>query len=269
MNLLYLIHHQLISRDLVDFVANVAKQTKSSVTLLVVADDQQALAAAKRGIAEAEECFEDLPLNTKLSTGDPLKTMLKEVEEGEYDILLLNVQQRQRLVPSVYRFLSQRIINQSPIPVMLVREHNLKFERVLVCTSGQDLSEPVVRLSAMLAGPARLKATLLYVSGAVPSMYTGMDEIEETMEELLVTDTPLSHHLRRMAELLAVHQVEAQLEIRHGDVVNAILEEAQEEDYDLIVVGTPERISLASLLLGNVTQQIINRAKSAVLICKS
>lgn len=269
MKLLYLIAHQKISGRVVNFVASVAKQTGSSVTLLVAADDQKALEAAKRSIADAEECFKDLPLATRLCTGDPVEVMLKEVAAGDYDILLLNVRRRHRLVPSGYRFLSQRIINRCPIPVMLVRKHNLKFERVLICTGGQEISEPVVKLSALLAGPARLKATLLYVHGAVPSMYTGMDEIEETMEELLATETPLSHHLRRMAELLDEHQVEGQLEIRHGDVASVILQEADQEDFDLIVVGASEGVSLASLLLGNVTQQIINRAKSAVLICKS
>lgn len=269
MKLLYLVAHQKISEGVVSFVAKVARQTQSSITLLFVAEDEQALESAENNLTRVQNALGDVLLTIKLTSGDPLEVVLEEMETQEYDMLLLNVRPRQRLVPSAFRFLSQRIINRSPIPVMLVREDNFKFEQILVCTGGQNISEPLVKLSAVLAGKAKLKATLLYVRGAVPSMYTGMGEIEETLEELLETDTPISKHLRQMAEVLAEHDVDAQLEIRNGDVVSAILKEAHEGDYDLIVVGASGRVNMASLLLGNITQQIINRAKSAVLVYKS
>jgi universal stress protein A len=113
-----------------------------------------------------------------------------------------------------------------------------------------------------------LTATLLYVAGAVPSMYTGMDEIEERLDEVLETDTPLAKHLRMSAELLAKNNIEAQVEFRHGDVAESIILEAEEGDHDLIVLGTSGSNTFAGMLLGNVTQQVINRAKCAVLVVK-
>jgi nucleotide-binding universal stress UspA family protein len=151
---------------------------------------------------------------------------------------------------------------------MLVRHVSRKLERMLVCTGGLEISDPVVNLSAKLADQAGLKATLLTVSTAVPSMYTGMEEIEETLEELLETDTPVAQHLRHSAEQLTKSGVPAEIKIRHGDVVEAILEETLEGNYDLVVLGETEGATLRGLLLGNVTQQIINRAPSAVLISK-
>ena len=109
-----------------------------------------------------------------------------------------------------------------------------------------------------------MKATLLHVAGAVPSMYTGLDEMEETIEELLVTDTPLAQHLRQCAGYFTEHDIAAEVEIRHGDVVEAILEEAEEGEYDLIVLGESGARKFRGMLMGNVTQQMINRAASAV-----
>jgi nucleotide-binding universal stress UspA family protein len=182
--------------------------------------------------------------------------------------MLFGVRPRKRVIPSQFRRLSQKIIRQADVPVMLVRDECQSLEKILVCSGGQEISAPVVELSSKLAGRAGLKATLLTVSPSVPSMYTGMAEIEETMEELLETETPMAQHLRASAELLTGRGIEAEIEIQHGDVVEAILEEANVGGYDLIVLGAAEGMTWRGLLLGNVTQQIINRAASAVLVVK-
>ena len=172
------------------------------------------------------------------------------------------------MIPSKFRLMIQKIIKQSEIPVLLVRKSSENLDRMLVCTGGLEISEPVVSLSARLAGQVGMQATLLTVSAPVPSMYTGMDEMEETLEEVLETETPLSLHLRKSAEMLTKSGINAEIKVNHGDVVEAILEEAGSALYDLVVLGSTEGWTLRGLLLGNVTQQIINRAPCAVLVVK-
>jgi len=268
MKFLYFVARESIPESVVAFTAGIVKRTDSTVTMLVVAKDTESLENLQEGIAAAERGFGKVPLEVKTGVGDPCDLMEREIEANGYDMVIMYVRQRRRVLPSSFRFLSQKIIKLSPIPIMLVRKTNLKLERLLICTGGQDISEPVIRLSAKLAGMAGLQTTLLYVSGVVPSMYTGMNVMEETLEDLLGTDTPLANHLRACAELLSENNVKAEIEIRHGDVAGSILNEAKEEKHDLIVLGSSENNSLAGMLLGNVTQQIINRAESAVLIVK-
>lgn len=267
MKLLYLSVDQLISDKVSTFVSDMADRTETSVTLFAVVDHEKHQEKVQERIKEVKKVFK-APLEVKLETGDAIPLILKEIEIGDYDIAVMGLRQRRRMVPSAYRLLSQKIIRQSPIPVMLVREASCKLERILICTGGQDISVPVVKFSADLARAAGLKTTLLYVAGAVPSMYTGMDEIEERLDELLETDTPLAKHLRTSAEVLAKNNLDAHVELRHGDVAESILLEAEKGDYDLIVLGTSGSSTLAGMLLGNVTQQIINRACCAVLIVK-
>lgn len=267
MKFLYLSVDQMISSQIAAFVSDVAKRTRSSVTLFVIADKEKAVDKIQKQISEIEEVI-TVPLEVKLEKGDSISLILEEIATGDYDIAIMGIRQRRRVVPSAYRMLSQKIIKQSPIPVMLVRDTDPKLERILICTSGQVISEPVVEFSANLAGMAGLKATLLYVTGAVPSMYTGMVEMEEKLEKLLETDTPLAKHLRVSAEVLAQKNVEAQIEIRHGDVAETILQEAEKGSYDLIALGISGSNTLTGMLLGNVTQQIINHACCAVLIVK-
>jgi nucleotide-binding universal stress UspA family protein len=268
MKFLLLAINQSLDIPHLDYSVDVAKRTGSSMTMLVITKEEIPPEKTKEFLAGVQGRFLDVPHEIKFTVGNPRQLMLNEIEDENYDLVIMGIHPRRRVVPSAYRLLSQKIIKQSPIPVMLVREADPRLERILICTSGQDISEPVVEFSANLAGTAGLKATLLYVTGAVPSMYTGMYEMEEKLEKLLITDTPLANHLRTSAEVLAENNVEAQIELRRGDVAESILQEAEEGDIDLIVLGVSGSNILTGMLLGNVTQQIINHACCAVLIVK-
>jgi nucleotide-binding universal stress UspA family protein len=268
MKFLLLTIYQSLDVPHLDFSVDVAKRTGSSMTMLVITKEAIPPKKSKEFIAGVKQRFLNVPHEIKFAVGDPLQLMLNEIEVENYDVVIMGIGQRRRVVPSAYRVLSQKIIKQSPIPVMLVRATDPKLERILICTGGQDISDPVVKLSANFAKAADLKATLLYVTGAVPSMYTGMYEMEEKLEKLLEKDTPLANHLRTSAEVLAENNVEAQIELRRGDVAESILQEAEEGSYDLIVLGISGGKALTGLLLSNVTQQIINHACCAVLIVK-
>lgn len=268
MKILYVVANQKISQAVVGFTKQVAQRTDSSITFLVIAEDEENLEDVQHSISDAEEIIGDVLVSTLQMTGKAVPLILEEIEEGGYDLLVMGVGRRRRLVPSSFRLLSQKVIKFSPIPVMLVRDACLDFDRMLICTGGGKISEPVVAFSAELAKAAGLKATLLYVTGAVPSMYTGMDEVEETLDKLLETDTPIAKHLRASAEVLMENLGEADVKIRHGDVAETILQEGKEAKCDLIVLGATGGGTVAGMLMGNVTQQIINRAKSAVLIIK-
>ncbi|HAY83557.1 MAG TPA: hypothetical protein DCY42_01160 [Chloroflexi bacterium] len=269
MKLLYIVADQSVVPSVADFVSQVARKMEASLLVLVAAEKEQTLAEAEASFANVCQTFDGLPYTAKFVLGDPVSSMNAELEKESYQMILMGVRRRQRLIPSHFRLVSQRIIKHSPIPIMLVRDIRGKLERMLVCTGGLDISEPVVDLSAKLATKTGMEATLLTVSAAVPSMYTGMMEMEETLEELLETETPLAQHLRHSAEILAKSGIPAQIKVRHGDVVEAILAETAEGQYDVLVLGETQSQTLRGLLLGSVTQQIINRAPSAVLISKS
>jgi nucleotide-binding universal stress UspA family protein len=100
-------------------------------------------------------------------------------------------------------------------------------------------------------------------------MYTGLGTIEETLPELLQTDTPAARHLRWGAEILDQLGLRAELELRHGVAAEEILREALEGDYDLIVIGARYVASrLRGLLMGDVTRQIVDRAPCPTLVVR-
>jgi hypothetical protein len=54
----------------------------------------------------------------------------------------------------------------------------------------------------------------------------------------------------------------------HEDVVEGILQEAQEGEYDLLVIGASEEWTLKNLLGGAVPDEVANRAPCSVLMVR-
>jgi len=253
----------------VGFGGMIARITRSPVGLLHVVRRKEDQEAGERVLIAARKMLSGLTVDARIRRGDPTRRILVEVEDCGYDLVVVGARQPTRLTEHVLGSVTQQVIRRVPISVLVARQAGPSLERVLVCTSGANVAEPVVELGAWLAGAAHARTTLLHVSSPVPSMYTGLDEIEETLPELLQTDTPLARHLRRSAKILARHQVTATLKQRHGVAADEILHETLEGNYDLIVIGASGTAGrLREWLLGNVTRQVVEHAQCSVLVVK-
>ena len=98
-------------------------------------------------------------------------------------------------------------------------------------------------------------------------MYTGLDQIDETVEELLQTDTPFAQHLRRGVEILEENELDSEVKIRHGIPIEEIVRETQINNYDLVIIGCSKvNEGLKEMLLGNLTIKIIDKIDLPVLV---
>jgi nucleotide-binding universal stress UspA family protein len=165
--------------------------------------------------------------------------------------------------------LDQDITSHSLKSVLVVKERCSDLKRVLICTCGKDIANPVIEFGAYLAHSTQAKATLLHVTSSVPSMYAGLKKLDEHLLDLLKTDTPVAQHLRTAAAHFEQKGVDAQLILRHGSVQEEILREAQSGDYDLIAIGgSKSAASLKGWLIGDVTQEIVGQAECPVLVVR-
>jgi nucleotide-binding universal stress UspA family protein len=247
----------------------IAHITKSPVTLLHIVRRKEERAAGDRILAFAREMLPGLTVKTRIRRGDPTGMILAEVQEGGYDLVVVGAPQAVGVTQRLWSSVSLQIIRRAPTSVLVVGQDRPGLERILICTGGLDLAEPVIEIGAWLAGVAHAQATLLHVVSPIPSMYTGLDEIEETLPELLQTATPIAHHLHHGAEILTRHQVTAELKLRHGVVADEILREAHTGNYDLIVIGVARTANrLKRWLLGDVAREIVDHALLPVLVAK-
>ncbi len=269
MKILIYVSSQSNSKPAVQFGGLIARQTQSPVTLLTVIDESQNLDTAYQALDTARWWLPDLEPSTSVRIGAEINAILEEIDSGDYDLVVLKARQAYQIKDFLTTKIGQRVARQAPISVLVVKQRQPQLNRILVCTSGVDVADPVIEMGSQLAQASEAKLTLLHVTGAIPSMYTGLPKIEEHLPEILQADTPMARHLRHAVTMLAKQQIEAELELRHGAVANEILIEAQAGDYDLIILGASRASThLTGWLMGDVTYQIINGAQCPVMVVR-
>jgi len=246
----------------------IARQFESEITLLHVLDKKKVEGDRDRGeklLQQANKVLVLDPGSRKVRCDNIVKRILKEAQQGEYDLVIITVSRiGEHAQPSS---IHRALLKQLPCCLLVVKNPRSETHRMLICTGGLKMTEPLVDVGAKFAVALEADVTLFHVAANVPSMYTGLKTIEETLSELLETDTPIARHLRRGAEILAEHQVEAEIKLRHGSAVYEIVREIDLEDYDMVVVGASGADTmLKEWLYGNLTQEIVDAVGIPILV---
>ena len=100
-------------------------------------------------------------------------------------------------------------------------------------------------------------------------MYTGLDQMGETLSDLLQTNTPTAQHLRDCASLLESEQIDAEIELRHGTPTQEILRDIERNKYDLLIIGAAKRNSINRVLVDDVSIQLASKAPLPVLVVRN
>jgi nucleotide-binding universal stress UspA family protein len=269
LNILCFAYRKPFTAHALEFAKLIAKQPKSNLHLLYVSKFETGKQRGEAALREAQKQLEGLNVSVHVEAGKPFPYLAQYVEEYKIDLLVVGSLPRGGLLGERRQKAIAKLVSKSPVSTVVVRQSPQEIKDILICTGGLPIGEAVIKEGAELAKSLGAKATLLFVAGSVPSMYTGLAEVEEEMHELLKTDTPIAKCLRRGAEIINSYGVEGELELRHGVVTEQILRESDIRKVDLIVIGASRSASdLRGLLLGDVTQEVVNGANVPVLIVK-
>jgi nucleotide-binding universal stress UspA family protein len=247
----------------------VAGAVSSSVDALVVVPKDGHLDDAQAIAAQASLDMGEIQPRILIEEGDASQVIKKVLTTEIYQLVIVNAERILRLTKTVD--VDPLLIKQSEISLLISKKPKPKIDRILLCTACKENDHQLIRQAAMLAASLEAEVTMLHVfAGAVPTMYAGLDQIDETVEELLQTDTAYAQHLRKGVEILTENQVKSEVKIRRGMPIEEIVRETQIENYDLAVIGTSDfRLGLKEMLMGNLTNKIIDRVELPVLVVGS
>jgi nucleotide-binding universal stress UspA family protein len=142
------------------------------------------------------------------------------------------------------------------------------FHHILVPTDGSETSIRAGKLAIRLAACQEACLTLVYVvDDAVTGELAGASGqgARQVQADLEKSGQRYLDYLSRLAAAaeLAVNQV-----IRHGEPYKEISELASEQNVDLIVIGQVGSRGLRRVLIGRVTERVIEHAPCPVLVVK-
>ncbi len=145
------------------------------------------------------------------------------------------------------------------------------FGSIVVGTDGSETAGEAVRQAITLAKP--LGAKLQIVSAYEPVSDTRLrEEAQQTPQDLQWMVNPredVEATLREAAEVASEAGVTAETFARQGDPADAILDVAEENGSDLIVVGNKGMTGAKRFLLGSVPNKVSHHAPCSVLIIRT
>jgi nucleotide-binding universal stress UspA family protein len=252
----------------VKFGGLIVELLDSQVALMTVRSSSQPPQIGNSVLDQAAEMLSILPSKQLVCHGSVEDQIMEELSHDEYDLVVIGASQQSKIEELFFGLITHRLVAQTDVSVLVVSEPRTHLKNILLATAGHDASDPTVKAGAKLAQLSGAKVTLVHVTGAWPGMYAGLSRIEETLPEMLQSDTPTARHLRENIEWLRSLGIESQLELRHGLPAEEIILTANKQKYDLLVIGASKIKMIRRLLLDEVAPQIVNQAPCPVLVVR-
>lgn len=260
--------------EALNFGAQIARCAGENPTILAVtkreADRSQAdvvLAYAVRLLSR-----EVTNVQTKIRIGHPAEEIIREAEEGAYDLVIVGEGQHLALVT---RFqlgsTALRVAENSPCPVIIVKGKARSIQRILLCDSGAGrsslLSRFTAQLAEMLVGEEEI--TVLHVMSQM-SAGPGVSgqHLRADAEALIEAYAPEGDLFKQGIQVMSESGIHSTPKVRHGLVVDEILDEAQKGCYDLVVIGAYQGVGWQRFLLEDQARKIMSQLDLPVLVIK-
>lgn len=253
------------------FAAEVAAALAADVTLLGVVDKKRKIPELGHRLdGHAQQLAQrGLPVQVRVEAGNAEDVVMEEMGSTVYDLVALGALGTKRSHHAFSHSVAMRIVERAQCTVLLVKGDRPGVSRMLICASGAEYGHLAVWAGAALACGAQAQVSVLHVVNAMPTMYAGLEQMEETLAEMLQSDTEMARELKWAAQVVKAECEISELKLRRGIVPDEILQEAKDGDYDLIVLGSSRAAGgLVRALMGDVTREIVTRSERPVLVVR-
>lgn len=142
------------------------------------------------------------------------------------------------------------------------------YQNILIAVDGSDCSMRALEAGLDVAEALGASALILTVTPTWKSVGLSELAIGVSEEQFSVrTQDQAEQRLAEVAELAKAKQVACTtLQVPHAHPSEAIIDEAEKHNCDLIVMGSHGRRGAARLLLGSETSKVVGQGKTAVLV---
>ncbi|SHK02217.1 Nucleotide-binding universal stress protein, UspA family [Rhodothermus profundi] len=198
---------------------------------------------------------------------DVVGAILDYADTVEAELIVLGTHGRRGLRRFLLGSVAEAILRRASVPVLTVREQARVPEgirHILVPTDFSNDARMVLREAARWAAHFQARLTLLHVlaPAVVPVSVTEVAAVYEVMPGL---QQRLEEELARWLEVEVPPSVQADYRVEEGPVDLTILEQARQQQTDLIAIATHGRSGVARWLLGSVTERVLRQAPCPVL----
>jgi nucleotide-binding universal stress UspA family protein len=249
----------------------IALATASEVDVLAVARHAEQLEETNRATKTAvgELQAQDIPSTVHQRIGRLSNEVIKQAQDVPYDLIVVGSRGRRGIRRLLLGSLAARVMERTPTSVLVVKGRRRKLKRFLTCSAAGPTSERAVLFAGQLARAVDASVTLIHVMSQLPvDEQADPIDLRSQVDELIERRSREGVHLNQMLDLLAAEGTKARAVVRHGLVVDEIVAEAKEGQFDLVVLGAHITPGVSSLLATNLAEQILLAADLPVLVVR-
>jgi nucleotide-binding universal stress UspA family protein len=245
----------------------------TQVTILGVSESllhEEHLIASLEKIASKLDNFFDI--SSKIRSGIPVVEILAEAYENAYDLVVIGGggNQMSILNPKLGST-TGNLVRKLHTHFLVARNIPEKLGKILVCTGAEPPTGETMRLGGEWISNTDAQIGLLHVTPLNIDNPASENIDQEQVSSPTEPKSPQEVILERANQQLRKAGVKSEIitRIRLGMVVDQVLQELSEGDYDLLVVGAhyqPGQDRWQGTLFDDVTDQLLNRSSCSVLI---
>ncbi|TAH48833.1 MAG: ATP-binding cassette domain-containing protein [Chloroflexota bacterium] len=231
---------------LLNYSALLARITNGPLTVIAVAEDR-ADAAQLSKYARDNLMAHTGEVNYHIRAGRSPEELVRDLKQGAYDLLVLA--EPRKIAPRAETNLRE-LVRRSPLPVLIVKGEHASIRRILFCTAGGEPGKRDIIFGGRIARRAGAATTLLYVDAAT----------------VRAARPWITNHLEEGALTLRNQGIQVGVKERHGVIIEEILQEIQQGEHDLVVIGRHLETAQTRFAQTDLASEILQRAECPVLI---
>ncbi|MDH7485849.1 MAG: universal stress protein [Anaerolineae bacterium] len=259
------------SNPALSFGCRLAALLEARVTVLGASARPDLASALSRSLSDVCVNLSDAGLrcDSVIRQGLPRRAIVAQVGLGHYDLVVVGLLERSRIRRLLRGPSTRRILRDVTAPVLIVPADRPRLHHILLCSGDLWYPAETILLVGQIAQAARAAVTLLYVIPQPLLRYPLLREIEDAWGALLQTDTPQGRNLKAGRDALRGLGIETGIRLRHGPVVEQIMSEIREGEYDLVALGsTYAAQGLRPYFVSSITDLVVEHAGRPVLVVR-
>jgi nucleotide-binding universal stress UspA family protein len=240
-----------------------------AITLLQVVPESEAVHDAEQYLqGVADSCQGEVSVLVRQSD-DPAEQILEEVDQGQFDLVVLMTHGRSGLKRWVWGSVAEHVVRHCPVPLLLGTPKGEGVERpttrkILVPLDGSALADSVLEHVQALGGSLGAEIVLFSAVWVEPT-----DNPLAYSRDLDVLSARAKDMLESREAALAKEGLQASSVSKRGEAASLILEAAAESGADLIAMTTHGRTGVKRWLLGSVAERVLRASPLPVLLVRT
>lgn len=254
-----------------EYAGEIATVENLTVHIVHVVDPDTDPADASEQLADSREWAgdADAPVIDEVHTGEPREAILEYAATHDVDAIVMGTRGRRGVGRLLLGSVTEAVVRDASVPVLVVRgaaevRRRYPLETIVVPVDGSSHADAALEQALALASDNGATVHFLSVVDVAP---VGIDDGNDLRLERLkqYAQQVVDEGVQRADEV----GVDAVGTVQHGSAQQRIREYTDDEDADLVVMGTHGRSGLDRLLLGSVTERVLRTATTPVLTVRA